>query len=121
MTRAALEAADIFRSHGPAWRQANAAHLSVGQLKAMAAIQACRTALVCRRWATPRCYEPGSAWLFAFWKAAPVPNSREKEAGILLSCIIAGSLGVEFRTKRGCPLKLRNRRRIWGLLVYKCK
>jgi hypothetical protein len=42
--RPALEVADIFRSHGPAWRKANAGHLSLGQLKAMAAIEACRTA-----------------------------------------------------------------------------
>ena len=40
----ALEVADIFRSHGAAWRKANAGHLSLGQLKAMAAIEACRTA-----------------------------------------------------------------------------
>jgi Putative transposase/Transposase zinc-binding domain len=40
----ALEVADIFRSHGAAWRQSNAGHLSLGQLKAMAAIEACRTA-----------------------------------------------------------------------------
>jgi hypothetical protein len=44
MARAALEVADIFRSHGPAWRAVNAGHLSLGQLKAMAAIEACRTA-----------------------------------------------------------------------------
>jgi hypothetical protein len=39
-----LEVADIFRRHGPAWRQANAGHLSLGQLKVMAAIESCRTA-----------------------------------------------------------------------------
>ena len=44
MPRPALEVADIFRSHGPAWRTANVGHLSLGQLKAMAAIEACRTA-----------------------------------------------------------------------------
>jgi hypothetical protein len=42
--RPALEVAEIFRSHGAAWRKANAGHLSLGQLKAMAAIEACRTA-----------------------------------------------------------------------------
>jgi hypothetical protein len=36
--------ADIFRRHGPAWRQANAGHVSLGQLKAMSAIESCRTA-----------------------------------------------------------------------------
>ncbi|HYN49606.1 MAG TPA: transposase zinc-binding domain-containing protein, partial [Thermoleophilaceae bacterium] len=44
MGRPALEVADIFRRHGPAWRQAQAGHLSLGQLKAMAAIETCRTA-----------------------------------------------------------------------------
>jgi len=44
MSRAVLEVADIFRGHGPAWRQANAGHVSLGQLKVMAAIENCRTA-----------------------------------------------------------------------------
>ena len=39
-----LEVADIFRDYGPAWRKARAGHLSLGQLKAMSAIEACRTA-----------------------------------------------------------------------------
>src|SRR5712672_593420 len=44
MARHALEIADIFRDHGPAWRQANAGHVSLGQLKVMSAIESCRTA-----------------------------------------------------------------------------
>src|SRR5712691_7172512 len=44
MSRPALEVADIFRRHGPAWRQANAGHVSRGQLKVMSAIENCRTA-----------------------------------------------------------------------------
>jgi hypothetical protein len=44
MSRPALEVADIFRCHGPAWRQANAGHVSLGQLKVMSAIENCRTA-----------------------------------------------------------------------------
>jgi transposase-like zinc-binding protein len=39
-----LEVADIFRDHGPAWRRANAGHVSLGQLKVMSAIESCRTA-----------------------------------------------------------------------------
>jgi hypothetical protein len=39
-----LEVADIFRGHGPAWRQANAGHVSLQQLKVMSAIERCRTA-----------------------------------------------------------------------------
>ncbi len=42
--RPALEIADIFRRHGPAWRAAHAGHVSLGQLKVMAAIETCRTA-----------------------------------------------------------------------------
>jgi Putative transposase/Transposase zinc-binding domain len=44
MSRPALEVADIFRSHGVAWRQANAGHVSLDQLKVMSAIESCRTA-----------------------------------------------------------------------------
>jgi hypothetical protein len=40
----ALEVADIFRAHGPAWRQTQHSHLSLGQLKVMSAIEQCRTA-----------------------------------------------------------------------------
>jgi len=42
--RERLEVADIFRAHGPAWRRAQAGHLSLGQLKVMSAIERCRTA-----------------------------------------------------------------------------
>jgi hypothetical protein len=44
MAPQALEVADIFRAHGPAWRQSRAGHLSLGQLKVMSAIERCRTA-----------------------------------------------------------------------------
>ena len=44
MSRAKLEVADIFRGHGPVWRQANAGHVSLDQLKVMSAIESCRTA-----------------------------------------------------------------------------
>jgi hypothetical protein len=44
MSRPTLEVADIFRGHGPAWRQANAGHVSLDQLKVMTAIERCRTA-----------------------------------------------------------------------------
>jgi hypothetical protein len=42
--RPVLEVADIFRVHGSAWRLAQAGHVSLGQLKVMSAIEACRTA-----------------------------------------------------------------------------
>jgi hypothetical protein len=44
VSRAALEIADIFRDHGPAWRRANAGHVSLPQMKVMTAIERCRTA-----------------------------------------------------------------------------
>ena len=44
MARLALEVADIFRGHGQAWREANAGHVSLGQLKVMSASENCRTA-----------------------------------------------------------------------------
>ena len=44
MSRPALEVADIFRHHGPAWRQSHQGHLSLGQLKVMSAIERCRSA-----------------------------------------------------------------------------
>jgi predicted Zn-ribbon and HTH transcriptional regulator len=44
MPRDGLEVADIFRAAGPAWRRAQAGHLSLGQLKVMSAIERCRTA-----------------------------------------------------------------------------
>jgi ssDNA-binding Zn-finger/Zn-ribbon topoisomerase 1 len=42
--RPALEVADLFREHGPAWRCEQAGHLSLEQLKVMSAIERCRTA-----------------------------------------------------------------------------
>jgi hypothetical protein len=43
LSRPKLELADILRKYGPAWRQANAGHVSLSQLKVMSAIEACRT------------------------------------------------------------------------------
>jgi hypothetical protein len=44
VARLALEVADIFRDHGPAWREANRGHVSLAQMKVMSAIESCRTA-----------------------------------------------------------------------------
>ncbi len=44
MGRPALEVADIFRAHGPAWRDAQRGHFSLGQMKVMSAIELCRSA-----------------------------------------------------------------------------
>jgi hypothetical protein len=42
--RPVLEVADIFRIHGPGWREAQRGHLSLAQLKVMSAITQCRSA-----------------------------------------------------------------------------
>ena len=44
MPRSTLEVADIFRRHGPTYRQERAGHLSRDQLRVMSDIEACRTA-----------------------------------------------------------------------------
>jgi hypothetical protein len=44
MAQPALRVADVFRDHGPAWRDANRGHVSLSQLKVMSAIESCRTA-----------------------------------------------------------------------------
>jgi hypothetical protein len=43
MFRPVLEVADIFRASGAAYRAQQAGHLSLGQLRVMSAIEACRT------------------------------------------------------------------------------
>src|ERR1700674_1873185 len=85
MSRPALEVADVFRDHGPAWRQANAGHVSLDQLKVMSAIEICRTAALgghvercedcahttiaynsCRNRHCPKCqWQAAQAWLEA--------------------------------------------------------
>jgi hypothetical protein len=44
VSRVAIEVADIFRDRGPAWRSTHAGHISLSQLKAMSAIEQCRSA-----------------------------------------------------------------------------
>lgn len=43
MKRPSLEVADVFRQYGASWRQAQAGHLSLEQLKVMSAIERCRS------------------------------------------------------------------------------
>jgi hypothetical protein len=85
MTRPSLEVADIFREHGAAWRRANAGHVSLGQLKAMSAIERCRTAA--RR-------TEGAP--MAYWRAsgATVMSRAAKAARIRLSRSIVVAAGV---------------------------
>ena len=44
MPKQDLEVADIFRAQGQVWRQAHTGHISLGPLKVMSAIEACRSA-----------------------------------------------------------------------------
>jgi hypothetical protein len=60
MARSRLEVADIFRDHGPAWRDANRGHISLEQLKVMSAIERCRTAALGGHVA--RCENEGCAY-----------------------------------------------------------
>jgi len=46
LSRLALEVSDIFRTSGPVYRAREAGHLSLGQLRVMSAIEACRTAVL---------------------------------------------------------------------------
>lgn len=46
MARPPVEVADIFRTHGAAWRQSQRGHLSLGQLKVMSAVEQCRSAVL---------------------------------------------------------------------------
>src|SRR6202142_688306 len=65
MARPALEVADIFRDHGPAWREANRGHVSLDQLKGISAIERCRTAALgghVARWEHGRCGHPGISY-----------------------------------------------------------
>ncbi len=44
MVRPPLEVAEIFRRHGPEWRERHRGHISLRQLKTMSAIEQCRSA-----------------------------------------------------------------------------
>ena len=44
-----MEVADILRADGAAWCAANKGHVGLGQLRAISAIKACRTAARCPR------------------------------------------------------------------------
>src|SRR5262245_48199786 len=60
MARSRLEVAEIFRDHGPAWREANRGHISLEQMKVMSAIERCRTAALGGQ--VPRCENDGCAY-----------------------------------------------------------
>ena len=70
MVRPALEVADIFRDHGPAWREANRGHVSLEQLKVMSAIERCRTAALGGHVA--RCENEGCAYTAISYNSCPL-------------------------------------------------
>src|ERR1700748_1661584 len=94
--RPTLEVADIFRDHGPAWREANRGHVSLDQLKVMSAIERCRTAALgaqvargetdacahmpiaytsCRNRHCPKCQAAAARQWLAAREAEPLPVS----------------------------------------------
>ena len=88
MSRPVLEVADIFRGHGPAWRQANASHVSFGQLKVMSAIENCRTAALGGH--VTRCENANCAYTQIAYVSASlnfIQNQRIK-------FVVAGTTGV---------------------------
>jgi len=119
VSRPALEVADIFRDHGPAWRDANRGHISLGQLKVMSAIESCRTAALgghvmrcqngacghtaiafnsCRDRHCPKCQGAAArAWM------------QEREAE-LLPVAIVGDAGPSAGTRRLRPVVAIDRR-----------
>ena len=82
LPRPALEVADIFRGHGPAWRQANAGHVSLGQLKVMAAIENCRTAALGGHVA--RCENENCAYTLIAYNSCLMSKFRNGELTVSL-------------------------------------
>ena len=87
MTRPTLEVADIFRDHGPAWRDANRGHVSLGQLKVMSAIEDCRTAALGGHVA--RCENSACGHTVIAYNSCLMGRSSNGElavAGLVFSC-----------------------------------
>src|SRR5262245_30551310 len=102
MARSGLEVADIFRDHGPAWREANRGHVSLDQLKVMSAIERCRTAALGGHVA--RCENEGCAYTVISYNSLRLDTSPNmmgskpvsKTIGILaVAAFAASAAGVE--------------------------
>jgi hypothetical protein len=113
--RASLELADIFRAHGPAWRQANAGHVSLTQLKVMSAIEACRTKALgghvagcascghqhiacnsCKNRHCPKCQGPAAR----DWMAARAADLLPAKYFHVVFTLPAGIAQIAFRNKK---------------------
>ena len=122
MTRPSLEVAEIFRRFGPAWRAANAGHLSLAQRRVMRAVELCRTAALgghveqcadcahtriaynsCRNRHCPKCqWTAAQAWLQAREaELLPVPYFH-------VVFTLPAALGA---------LAYQNKARVYGLLL----
>jgi Putative transposase/Transposase zinc-binding domain len=122
VTRPKLEVADVFRRFGPAWRAANAGHLSLAQRRVMRAVELCRTAELgghveqcadcahiriaynsCRNRHCPKCqWRAAQAWLQAREaELLPVPYFH-------LVFTLPAALGA---------LAYQNKARLYGLLL----
>jgi len=78
--RPRLEVADVFHRHGAAWRKANAGHVSLGQLKAMSAIESCRSAALGGH--VERCED----WGATLWRRGDHEGARaEAEQALLIN------------------------------------
>src|SRR5215510_6234224 len=100
MARSGLEVADIFRDHGPAWREANRGHISLEQLKVMSAIERCRTAALGGHVA--RCENEGCAYTVVAYNSClmgKIGNGESKGA-----CRLCGKLFHVFHQGYACVL-----------------
>jgi Putative transposase/Transposase zinc-binding domain len=120
--RPRLEVADVFRRFGPAWRAANAGHLSRAQRRVMSAVELCRTAALgghveqcadcahvriaynsCRNRHCPKCqWRAAQAWLAAREaELLPVPYFH------VVFTLPAGLGGIAYQ----------NKARVYGLVL----
>ena len=96
MGRPALEVAEIFRAHGPAWRQAQHAHLSLGQLKVMSAIEQCRSAALGGHVLALRCLRAGLEIAYNSCRNRHCPKCQASAARRWLEARQADLLPVEY-------------------------
>lgn len=121
MPRPRLEVADIFRTHGPAYRRANVGHLNLAHLKVMPAIEACRTeALGGHVAACTKCNHPHIAYNSC--KNRHCPKCQTSTAHDWIAARAEDVLPVEYfdvvfmRPAEIARIALWNKRAIYGLL-----
>ena len=124
MARSRLEVADIFRDHGPAWRDANRGHISLEQMKVMSAIERCRTAALGGHVA--RCENDGCAYTVISYNSCrdrhcpkcQAAASREWLAEREAELLPVGYFHVVFSLpSQIADIAYHNKRVIYGLLL----